>query len=66
MSGSRSKKSGGEYDGPGARNLNGVESEQSKARRKKKKYQDRSTEEVVKEMKGNKGRYVGTKLTGSK
>ena len=33
MSGSRSKKSGGQYDGPGARNIYGKESEQSKERR---------------------------------
>jgi len=36
MSGSRSKKSGGKYDVPGARNYKGEESEQSKERRKRK------------------------------
>lgn len=49
-------------DGKGARNVYGKESEQSKERRKKKKYQDRSSEEVVDEMRKNKGKYVGTEL----
>jgi len=48
----------------GARNVKGKESEQSKERRKKKKYQERSSEEVAEEMNKNKGRYVGTELTG--